>query len=101
MGFIRSEDGIYYIHTYYPKRYEEHKGISEKILDFKRGHTYAINDFTKDFISCIEELNIQSNKFKNRAIAIVPSHTSNTWSPALLSMVDQVCSTFGICNILS
>ena len=32
-----SNDGIYYLYEYYPVRFEEHHGISERIIAFKNG----------------------------------------------------------------
>lgn len=90
--FRRTDEGIYYLHTYYPKRYEEHRGTSERIIDFKDGNSEAIQMFTNELeVAIVNEIKVRQSRFTEKYVVIVPSHTKNQWSDSLLTVAHNLC----------
>ncbi len=99
MEFQKTEDNIYYIHTYYPVRYEEHKGVSEELLRFKNGNQSSITRFSADLIIALFDLTKGNvSMLKGVPLALVPSHSANHWSSSLENVADTLCSQFGMAN---
>lgn len=99
MIFKRTENGIYYLHIYYPVRYEEHKGISESILSFKKGHQKAIDDFTKELKDALlNEADADIARFEGRCVVIVPSHSKGCWSSSMMKVASELCEEFDMLN---
>jgi predicted amidophosphoribosyltransferase len=98
--FKRTEKGFYYLHTYYPKRYvEEHKGVSESILDFKYGNPKAIDLFANEFEKAlIHEVEGATFRLSEKFIVIVPSHKKDNWSKSMMIIACELCKRLGMRN---
>ena len=92
--FYKTRDNIFYLHNYYPKRFIEHKGISEIILDYKRGYETAINRFNIEMATClIGEVQGQLTMLKDWVICVMPSHDCG-WSWSLTSSAKALSDNF-------
>lgn len=95
--FRRSDKGIYYLHTYYPTRYQEHSGVSELILDFKRGDRKAIEIFQNELVMAFRnEVKNKKNRYPEKFLVLVPSHSKNEWSYSLQLLASEICKRLSI-----
>ena len=92
MSFHRTNEGIFYLHPYYPMRYVEHSGVSESIIAFKQGYQIPIDRFTKEMkAALLEHLGNDTSKLQGRCLVVMPSHSAGKWSKALLQMAKKLC----------
>ena len=92
MSFYRTNEGIFYLHPYYPTRYVEHSGVSESIIAFKQGYQIPIDRFTEEMKEALlEYLGNDASKLKGRCLVVMPSHSAGKWSKALLQMARKLC----------
>lgn len=92
MAFHRTNEGIYYLHPYYPTRYVEHSGVSESIIAFKQGYQNPIDRFTKEMKEALlGHMGNDVSKLQGRCLIVMPSHSAGKWSKALLQMSKKLC----------
>lgn len=92
MSFHRTNEGILYLHPYYPTRYVEHSGVSESIIAFKQGYQIPIDRFTEEMrAALLEHLGNDASKLKGRCLVVMPSHSAGKWGKALLKMAGKLC----------
>lgn len=92
MAFGRTEEGILYLHPYYPTRFVEHSGASESIIAFKQGYQIPIDRFTNEMKEALIQLsNNDKSIFEGRCLVVVPSHTEGKWSQPLQKMAKKLC----------
>lgn len=99
MALNISQEGIYYVHSYYPKRFAEHLGVSDEIIAFKNGYPPAIERFTKEMKAVIREAFCNEElMLMERTIAVMPSHAAGQWNEALLEMANRLSKELRILN---
>lgn len=99
MEFSQSEDGIYYLHPYYPTRYKEHEGVSESIIAYKQCYQRPIDRFTNEIEEAlINQMNGDANKLTKYCVVVVPSHSKERWSEPLLRTANKMCSDLSMKN---
>lgn len=77
MSFHRTNEGILYLHPYYPTRYVEHSGVPESIIAFKQGYQTPIDRFTEEMkVAILEHLGNDVSKLKGRCLVVMPSHSA-------------------------
>ena len=99
MVFKYDENNIAYLHEYYPKRYKEHSGESENILQFKNGDSSAIEKYRKEISEALaDQVHGEVYKLKGYFVAVVPSHQVGRHSIALLNVVEYLRNQFEMIN---
>ncbi|WP_289647374.1 phosphoribosyltransferase [uncultured Dubosiella sp.] len=92
MLFSKTNDGIFYLHQYYPTRYVEHSGVSESIIEFKQRNQNQINRFTEEMkAALLEHWNNDAIKLHERCLVVMPSHSVREWGVGLLEMAKKLC----------
>jgi len=92
MAFCKTDEGIFYLHPYYPTRFVEHSGVSESIIAFKQCYQSPIDRFTSEMKEALlVQLDNDISKFEGRCLVVVPSHSEGRWSEALLRMAKKLC----------
>ena len=72
MSFHRTNEGILYLHPYYPTRYVEHSGVSESIIAFKQGYQIPIDRFTEEMkVALLEHLGNDVTKLQGRCLVVI------------------------------
>lgn len=97
MKLSKTQDGILYLYDYYPTRFEEHHGISEKIIAFKNGNTDAIDFFCRIMKEVLDE------RFKDNlsglgeyTVCIMPAHDRGMYSVGLRMLAQFLVDTYGM-----
>ena len=97
MGFSETYDKISYLHDYYPKRYKEHQGISERILAFKEGDEDALRQFASEMKEAMDEkYKGELENLKDTVVCIMPSHEIGRYSNGLLRLAAFLSFTYGM-----
>lgn len=93
------DEYIYYIHDYIPKNTGIYSKVSEQLLDYKRGKSYAINKFNYELLRTLYKLtNNKSLPLTNRTICTVPSHNAYQWSDSLKKTAEYLSNKTGMRN---
>lgn len=101
MSFFSTDRGIFYLHPYYPKKYLEHKGISQSIIEFKKGSQSQINKFTQEMKEALlERVGNEASKLKGICLVVMPSHSAEKWNYALLQMAGKLCEELNMLGYL-
>ena len=97
MKLSKTQDGILYLYDYYPTRFIEHRGISEKIIAFKNGNTDAIDFFCRVMKDVLDE------RFKDNlsglgeyTVCIMPAHDRGMYSVGLRLLAKFLVNTYGM-----
>ncbi len=97
MKLSKTQDGIFYLYDYYPTRFVEHRGISEKIIAFKNGNTDAIDYFCRVIKDVLDE------RFKDNlsglgeyTVCIMPAHDRGMYSVGLKLLARFLVDTYGM-----
>lgn len=97
MKLSKTQDGIFYLYDYYPTRFVEHRGISEKIIAFKNGNTDAIDYFCRVMKDVLDE------RFKDNlsglgeyTVCIMPAHDRGMYSVGLRLLARFLVDAYGM-----
>ena len=97
MKLSKTQDGIFYLYDYYPTRFVEHRGISEKIIAFKNGNTDAIDYFCRVMKDVLDE------RFKDNlsglgeyTVCIMPAHDRGKYSVGLRLLARFLVDAYGM-----
>ena len=97
MQFRETYDGILYLYDYYPVRYEEHKGVSERILAFKNGDDEAVRQFASEMKEAMDEkYKGYMDKLSNTIVCVMPSHEAGQYSKGLTRLAAYLAFTYGM-----
>lgn len=97
MQFRETYDGILYLYDYYPVRYEEHNGVSERILAFKNGDDAAVRQFADEMKEAMDDkYRGYMEKLSNTVVCVMPSHEAGQYSKGLTRLAAYLSFTYGM-----
>lgn len=97
MQFRETYDGISYMYDYFPVRYEEHKGISERILAFKNGDDDAVRQFAAEMKEAMDDkYSGYTDRLSNTIVCVMPSHEAGQYSKGLTRLAAYLAFTYGM-----
>lgn len=102
MSFSFTYDSISYLHNYYPVRHSQHKGISERILAFKKGDDAAIRMFALEMKEAMDEqFKGRENELRDMVVCIVPSHEVGQYSIGLRRLAAYLSFNYGMIDAVN
>ena len=97
MQFKETYDGISYLYDYYPVRFKEHKGISERILAFKNGDDEAVKQFAFEMKEAMDDkYKGYLDKLSNTVVCVMPSHEVGQYSKGLTRLAAYLAYIYGM-----
>lgn len=83
-NFQETDTGISYLYHYYPTRYHDHVGFSERIVDFKKNAPAVVERFSADMAAAFSDWE------SDWTIVVAPSRKENEWGEYLLTMAQTI-----------
>lgn len=83
-NFQETDTSISYLYHYYPTRYHDHVGFSERIVDFKKNEPSMVAKFSEDMAAAFSDWE------SDWTIVVVPSRKENEWGEYLLIMAQTI-----------
>ena len=97
--FKKDEQGIYYIHDYFPKnKYgEDRNEFSQNIYGIKNGYESICSKYYMDLVECLtKQVSDKIQLLKDKPICIVPSSQSRKWGEGLEYIVRNLVKDFSM-----
>ena len=97
--FKKDEQGIYYIHDYFPKnKYgEDRNEFSQNIYGIKNGYESICSKYYRDLVECLtKQVSDKIQLLKDKPICIVPSSQSRKWGEGLEYIVKNLVKDFAM-----
>lgn len=82
--FQITDTGISFLYNYYPTRYHDHVGFSERIVGFKKNEPAMVERFSEDMAAAFSDWD------SDWTIVVVPSRKENDWGEYLLTMAQAI-----------
>lgn len=95
--FNKTEDDIYYLYEYYPKRSKLHDFESEQVLEFKHGNIRAIDKYCQSMKEAMQ-YQYSAQVLKDCYVCIMPSHSAGEYSFGLKRLAAYLCEYYGMTN---
>lgn len=83
-NFQKTDTGIFYLYHYYPTRYHDHVGFSERIVDFKKNEPAMVEKFSADMAAAFSDWD------SDWTIVVVPSRKEDEWGEYLMTMAQAI-----------
>lgn len=83
-NFQITDTGISYLYDYYPTRFHEHVGFSERIVDFKKNDPDMVSKFSADMAAAFSDWD------SDWMLVIPPCRIQDEWGPYLLTMAQTI-----------